>query len=379
MGGAQPPVVAANAHSASAAARRTAWLGVSFDCRAVSTARFRPCFFQQESDGRHSISFSVGTHCEDVVFGDDGNPAALVNCTDSGLSIPSRIALAPELTPEQTLLWSGGKSGWRWTKSGEEYCCPGIWLAEPDPSAAKVAVEVAARETAPAQQRTALVAPATATQEIARTPAEQQADLLVGEAEAGAARMEADLLAAGAVSAQAKADLLAANAGAGTPSQLSVQSKAAPSPSPGATQPNLPGPGAAQPTSPGTAAPQPTAAVERVIRAKPPELGSGGDLTAGAGNFDSALVVKMIQTRMGAIQACYQRELKSHFSLEGRVVVQFTIEERGNVSGVKVTENSIGTPVADCVANALQRFRFSPGPQGGSVTFSYPFEFKSTL
>jgi TonB family protein len=113
---------------------------------------------------------------------------------------------------------------------------------------------------------------------------------------------------------------------------------------------------------------------ERVIRGKT-DVGSGGDI-GGSGDFDASLVVQMIKTRIGAIRACYERELKGNPTLAGKVTIQFTIEERGNVSGVKVTDNTTGSPaVGQCVANAIQRFRFNPGPEGGSVTFSYPFVF----
>ena len=63
-------------------------------------------------------------------------------------------------------------------------------------------------------------------------------------------------------------------------------------------------------------------------------------------------------------------------TLAGRVMVRFTIQERGNVSNATATENSTGSPaVATCVVNTIRRFRFNPGPEGGSVSFAYPFVF----
>jgi TonB family protein len=117
-----------------------------------------------------------------------------------------------------------------------------------------------------------------------------------------------------------------------------------------------------------------TQVTERTVKGKT-DLGSGGDI-GGSGDFDSSKVVQMIKTRIGAIRACYERELKRNPTLAGKVTIQFTIEQQGNVSGVKVTDNSTGDDaVGQCVANAIQRFRFNPGPEGGSVTFSYPFVF----
>jgi len=59
------------------------------------------------------------------------------------------------------------------------------------------------------------------------------------------------------------------------------------------------------------------------------------------------------------------------------VTVTFTIQERGNVTDAKASENTTGSPaVADCVTRTISRFRFNPGPDGGSVTFRYPFVFQ---
>ena len=86
--------------------------------------------------------------------------------------------------------------------------------------------------------------------------------------------------------------------------------------------------------------------------------------------------MKTIRTRIRAIQACYEKELRRNPSLSGKVTAEFTIVERGTVSNVKITTNSTGDDaVGKCVANTIRRFRFNPGPDGGSVTFSYPFVF----
>lgn len=104
-------------------------------------------------------------------------------------------------------------------------------------------------------------------------------------------------------------------------------------------------------------------------------LGSGGDI-GGGGVFDSAQVVRQIRARLRAIQRCYENELRNNPSLAGKVTVQFTIEQRGNVTGARAVQNTTGSPaVGSCVVNTIRRFRFNPGPEGGSVTFSYPFVF----
>jgi TonB family protein len=101
-----------------------------------------------------------------------------------------------------------------------------------------------------------------------------------------------------------------------------------------------------------------------------------GDEVGGAGEFDSNLVVQTIKTRLRAIQMCYEQQLRRNPTLAGKVTIEFTIQPRGNVTDVHVKENSTGdSAVATCVANTVGTFRFNPGPEGGSVTYAYPFVF----
>jgi TonB family protein len=114
---------------------------------------------------------------------------------------------------------------------------------------------------------------------------------------------------------------------------------------------------------------------EREVRGRV-GLNSGGDV-GGSGDFDQALVQRQIKQRLKSITRCYESELRKNPSLAGKVTVTFTIQERGNVTNAKASENTTGSPaVADCVTRTISRFRFNPGPDGGSVTFKYPFVFQ---
>lgn len=114
--------------------------------------------------------------------------------------------------------------------------------------------------------------------------------------------------------------------------------------------------------------------VERRIRGRV-NAGALAD-ESGSGVFDPSIVTRQIRARIRAIQTCYERELRNNPTLAGRVMVRFTIQERGNVSNATATENSTGSPaVATCVVNTIRRFRFNPGPEGGAVSFAYPFVF----
>jgi TonB family protein len=101
-----------------------------------------------------------------------------------------------------------------------------------------------------------------------------------------------------------------------------------------------------------------------------------GDEVGGAGEFDANLVVQTIKTRLRAIQMCYEQQLRRNPTLAGKVTIEFTIQPRGNVTDVHVKDNTTGdAAVGTCVANTVSLFRFNPGPEGGSVTYSYPFVF----
>lgn len=230
---------------------------------------------------------------------------------------------------------------------------------EPAPGPDKEAAEAAAAEK---------------TARIAQEAAQAAESLIVGALSSAAGGALSDVLAGGAVTGNAE-DILSQAAGVGvatTASGGTLRTRSG-----GSTGSGQQGLGAlSRKGGEETTARKSEggAVAERKIRGKL-DVGSGGDI-GGSGDFDASLVVKMIKARIGAIRACYERELKRNPTLAGKVTIQFTIEERGNVSGVKVTENSTGdSAVGQCVANAIQRFRFVPGPDGGSVTFSYPFVF----
>lgn len=127
--------------------------------------------------------------------------------------------------------------------------------------------------------------------------------------------------------------------------------------------------GELQPAGGGSAAPP-----AQVIRGRV-SIGALED-ESGSGVFDPAIVTRMLRLRLSAIRACYERELRSAPTIAGRVVLEMTIEPSGLVSRTAAPENTTGSEaVAACVTGTARRFRFNPGPEGGSVTYRYPVVF----
>ena len=95
----------------------------------------------------------------------------------------------------------------------------------------------------------------------------------------------------------------------------------------------------------------------------------------GTGMLDKAAVSQVVRRRQGALKSCYEKRLKRVQKLAGKVFVQITILESGRVGKAEITQNTTGDQqLADCISNSVQRWRF-PKPDGGTVTFGFPFIF----
>ncbi len=96
------------------------------------------------------------------------------------------------------------------------------------------------------------------------------------------------------------------------------------------------------------------------------------------GELDPALVSKEVRARIGAVKACYERALKRNPSLSGKIKVRWTITAAGTVSGIDVSDDSVGdSEVSSCIKQLVARWRF-PAPSGGSVEVEFPFVFTAS-
>ncbi len=235
--------------------------------------------------------------------------------------------------------------------------------AEPK-GAEKPAGETAAEKAAAVADSTARMA------EEAASAAEA---LLLGALSAEGGGALADVLAGGAVTGNAE-DVLAQAAGVGVATDSSggtLRTRAG-----GGTGDRTSGLGGlAASAGAGKTVGEGGAITEKAVKGRL-NAGKDADMEGGSGDFDSKLVVAQFKARMRAIQICYEQQLRRNPGLQGKVTVQFTIEQSGSVSKATATENSTNDPaVAACVTDTVKRFRFNPGPEGGSVTFSYPIVF----
>ena len=99
------------------------------------------------------------------------------------------------------------------------------------------------------------------------------------------------------------------------------------------------------------------------------------DISEVDGQIDKKGVASAIRKRSAAFQQCYETALKSDSKLQGKLVVEFTINEQGRVNDTRVVKDGLNSPtVARCVQARLKSLRF-PKPADGEVSVTYPFVF----
>lgn len=99
-----------------------------------------------------------------------------------------------------------------------------------------------------------------------------------------------------------------------------------------------------------------------------------GAMSGGSGgNIDKKAVSRVLRRRSGAVKRCYEKALKRNEGVNGKLVVKFQIGSAGRITRIKVVKNGTGdSGVASCITSAMKGWRF-PIPEGGPVTFSFPF------
>lgn len=89
------------------------------------------------------------------------------------------------------------------------------------------------------------------------------------------------------------------------------------------------------------------------------------------GNLPPEVVQRIVRQNFGRLRACYEAALRIHPTLRGRVVVDFTIGTRGEVTRVAAGGDLPHQPTITCVSRAFHGLTF-PQPEGGIVKVSYP-------
>lgn len=97
-----------------------------------------------------------------------------------------------------------------------------------------------------------------------------------------------------------------------------------------------------------------------------------------AGGLDREVIARVIQSKLGEIRYCYERQLSANPNLYGKVKVKFSIGAAGTVETQSIAQSSLESSMVEgCILRRISGWKF-PQPEGGTkVLVSYPFLFKS--
>lgn len=96
------------------------------------------------------------------------------------------------------------------------------------------------------------------------------------------------------------------------------------------------------------------------------------------GGLDKSIIQEHIQTHLGQILYCYERQLSVTPDLNGKLNVKFIINSQGKIDTVEFTDNSLkNLEVEKCMQQQIARWSFPQPKNGTKVQVSYPFLFKS--
>lgn len=113
--------------------------------------------------------------------------------------------------------------------------------------------------------------------------------------------------------------------------------------------------------------------------------GGGGDgisLGTGEAEVEEGLtkeeVGRVIHAHMKEVRYCYESSMVRASKVDGRVVLDFTINGKGVVAKAKVSNSTLpDAALGECISRRLRTWQF-PNPKGGvNVDVAYPFIFKT--
>jgi TonB family protein len=95
------------------------------------------------------------------------------------------------------------------------------------------------------------------------------------------------------------------------------------------------------------------------------------------GTLNNADVESALHDHVGEIRDCYRASRKGP-KAEGRVVVRFFVDGKGEVDDVSIVESTIGNHAVErCIADIAVGVVFERPAGHKPMTFDYPFEFRS--
>jgi len=101
---------------------------------------------------------------------------------------------------------------------------------------------------------------------------------------------------------------------------------------------------------------------------------AGKDAAPAGSGLTQAQIARVVMSRMGAFQACYEIATAHDPTLKGNVGVSFSISPGGSVSSASITGSSLSNPrVEGCILRAFNRLQFPTADKPTNAGFPFAF------
>ncbi len=89
---------------------------------------------------------------------------------------------------------------------------------------------------------------------------------------------------------------------------------------------------------------------------------------------DKAIVRRHVHEHLGEIRACVEQAHTVNPAFEGRITIEFTIDQKGHV--IRASASGGDTSLGACLVATFKQFEF-PKPDGGVVEVTYPINVRA--
>jgi hypothetical protein len=108
-----------------------------------------------------------------------------------------------------------------------------------------------------------------------------------------------------------------------------------------------------------------------------PAADSAGQEAQSFDTFDRDALARFVQSHVGEVQSCYQKELETDPALHGTIVFEFTLSSTGVASEIAIAEDTLNNAkLARCLTTLVGSWKF-PFKFAEEVTVAYPFVFSA--
>ena len=92
------------------------------------------------------------------------------------------------------------------------------------------------------------------------------------------------------------------------------------------------------------------------------------------GSLDKDIIRRIVRAHINEVRSCYNASLTKNPNTSGRVNITFEIGPDGKIKSSVVQSNSThDVPLGECIAKAVEKWKFPKPAGGGNVTVTYPF------